>query len=140
MTEVIDRNLVIPSNVAIKEDEDFHYIAKVRGTFVLSDLISYIYNNISRYSFYIDDYTLYVIDELYMDIITLGTIEVRSGLEEFKIARETQRFLIEFLKPSYVELSYDIDDYGYPKIVNKHSEGLDSFTIEKRNWGIRILY
>lgn len=139
-------SISVSDNISINSKKiTYRNIGIVSGTSKLSDAIKFIGDNFLRFSFYIElfhgDYVLFCIDELYGDIFSLGKVIIRNKDKELFIENcvNSNKFKVEIIFPSISTYSYDIDDYGYPKVFPL-CDGLDSFSIKGSNYGLRILY
>lgn len=113
----------------IKGDTEFKKIARVLGTLERQCLIGFIHKEFDRFSFYISDRRLYAIDRVDHKVYMLGEIyeEIRGD------------FIVKIIEPGIDIIRYDIDYYGNI-VYGTNTDTYDSFVIEKRNYGVRVLY
>lgn len=127
MESLLEKDSIVSTITKGTKDTELK-IARVLGTLESQCLIEFIHKEFDRFSFYIQDKKLYVIDKTYQEIYILGEIyeEIRGD------------FIIKIIEPGIDIIRYDIDYYG--NIVYNTNETYDSFVIEKRNYGVRVLY
>ena len=118
-------------------ENTYKNISKVTNISKKNDFISFIFKDIERFSFFIDyhldRYVLFVIDELYQEIFSLG--EINSYKDSFHDAIKFNEYRIEFICPYTETISFNGDKFYFGEV-----DGLDNFLIVKENYGIRVFY
>jgi len=113
---------------------------KVYGTEKYQDFLRFLGDNKERFSFYTESIVrdngicnvLYCIDEAYLDVFAIGEIEYDKPI--------TGDVKVYLIKPITEKVCVDIvDNYIFYYPYNSNKNNLDSYEINKANYGLRVV-